>query len=81
MTLKEYLNQTNPEKQINVVLTSKEYTVAGTYKSKNGEVRKRVYIKTENSLLAGIEYCLVGKRFYTTDNDGNPKYSSCFRIE
>jgi|JI10StandDraft_1071094.scaffolds.fasta_scaffold46334_8 hypothetical protein len=80
MTLTEYLNQTEPLRKPTVIVDEKEYNVVFTYKAANGEVRKRVCFKSKNNLLAGIEYCLIGSRFYTTDRDGNPKSASCFKI-
>jgi len=81
MTLKEYLNQKEPVRNPNVILRRNEYTKASMIKMANGEIRTKVYIKTKNPLLAGIEYCLIGTRFYTVDGDGNPISASCFRIE
>lgn len=80
MNLKEYLKQKEPIRNYNVLVKRSEYSVATTIKLPNGELRSRVYFKTKNPLLAGIEYCLIGHRFYTTDTDGNPKNMSCFRI-
>ena len=79
MTLKEYLNQKDPQRMPTVILKKTDYIVANS--SKFGtELRHRVYFKTKNTLLAGVEYCLIGTRFYTTDSDGNPLNTSCFRI-
>jgi spore coat polysaccharide biosynthesis predicted glycosyltransferase SpsG len=80
MTLTEYLNQKEPVRMPTVIVDKKEYKVIFAHKAANGEVRKRVCFKSKNNLLAGIEYCLIGNRFYTTDRDGNPKDASCFKI-
>lgn len=81
MTLSQYLKQKDPIKMPDVIVKDSEYIVVTSWTIFiNGEVRKRVYFKTENKLLAGIEYCLVGNSFYTVDSDGNPKNRSCFRI-
>ncbi len=80
MTLKEYLSQKNPVKMPTVIVNKNEYIVAYTQTLRNGEVQKRVYFKTKNELLAGVEYCLIGNSFYTVDKDGNVKNRSCFRI-
>ena len=81
MTLNQYLKQKDPIRMPDVIVKDSEY-IAVTSRTlvRNGEVRKRVYFKTENKLLAGIEYCLVGNSFYTVDSDGNLKNRSCFRI-
>ena len=79
MSLQEYLNQLEPQRMPTVVLTSKDYKIASTFKI-GGETRSRVYINTKNPLLAGTEYCLIGTRLYTTDSDGNPLNASCFKI-
>jgi hypothetical protein len=79
MSLQEYLNQLEPQRMPTVVLTSKDYKIASTFKY-GGVLRSRVYINTKNPLLAGTEYCLIGTRLYTTDSDGNPLNSSCFKI-
>lgn len=79
MTLTEYLNQKEPMRMPTVIVDKKEYIVASIHTLRNGEIRKRVYFKSKNELLAGVEYCLIGSRFYTTDRDGNPKSASCFR--
>lgn len=80
MTLTQYLKQKEPVRMPTVIVKNSEYTVANTITLRNGEVHKRVYFKTDNELLAGVEYCLIGSRFYTTDRDGNPKSASCFKI-
>ncbi len=80
MTLKEYLHQKDPVRMPTVIVKKNEYIVASTHTLRSGEVRKRVYFKSRNPLIAGTEYCLIGGSFYTTDHDGNPKNRSCFRI-
>lgn len=84
MTLQEYLHQENPVKMPNVIVKKNEYTIASTHtlfkNSVREETHKRVYFKTKNSLLAGVEYCLIGTHFYAVDGDGNPKGRSCFSI-
>jgi hypothetical protein len=80
MTLKEYLKQDNPVRMPKVVLKKSEYKIAQTYTIR-GEKHHRVYVITKNSIVAGIEYCLIGKWFYATDTDGNPKGRSVFCIE
>jgi len=80
MNLKEYLSQKEPVRMPRVIIEEHQYIVASNSKHSNGEVRRRVYFKTKNALLAGVEYCLIGGSFYTTDYDGNPKNRSCFRI-
>lgn len=80
MTLTEYLNQKEPVRMPTVIVDKKEYMVISTHKAANGEVRKRVCLKSKNTLVAGVEYCLIGNRFYTTDRDGNPKDASCFKV-
>ena len=77
MSLKEYLNQKEPQRMPAVLIKPNEYKVSSTIKTGN-EVRKSVYFKTKNPLLAGVEYCLIGTRFYTTDRDGNPLSRTCF---
>lgn len=79
MSLQEYLNQLKPQRMPTVILRPNEYIVASTFKF-GGEIRNRVYINTRSHLLAGIEYCLIGTRFYTTDSDGNALNPSCFKI-
>ena len=81
MTLKQYLNQKDPARMPQVILEKKDYIVASTRTNITGEKRSRVYINTDNPLLAGVEYCLIGSGFYTVDRDGNPKNRSCFRIK
>jgi len=80
MTLKEYLNQKDPVHMPHVVLEKKEYRVTNTHKTPRGEVQKTVYINSDNPLVSGVEYCLIGSHFYTVDRDGNVKNMSCFRI-
>lgn len=80
MNLKEYLSQKDPVRMPRVIIEEYQYIVASTSKHSNGEIRKRVYFKTKNTLLAGVEYCLIGSSFYTVDRDGNPKNRSCFSI-
>ena len=80
MTLNQYLNQKEPVRMPTVIVEKKEYKVMFTHKTANGEVRKRVCFKSKNELVAGVEYCLIGNRFYATDRDGNPKNASCFKI-
>lgn len=79
MTLTEYLNQEIPKRHPTVYLTADDLTIGHTYKLPNGEKRTRVWINTNNELLKGIEYCLIGTLLYTTDSDGNPKNGSVFR--
>lgn len=79
MTLNEYLKQKDPVRYPCVVLKKNQYKIAGTHTIR-GEQRSRVYIITKNPLIAGIEYCLIGKWFYATDSDGNPKGRSVFSI-
>ena len=83
MTLTLYLNQKDPVRVPIVRLKPNEYTVAnsGMFGRLRDEKRSRVYINTDNPLLSGVEYCLIGSTFYTTDRDGNPKNRSCFHIE
>lgn len=80
MTLNQYLKQKEPIRMPDVIVKNSEYIIANTRTLRNGEVQKRVYFKTDNDLLAGVEYCLIGSRFYTVDHAGNPKNRSCFRI-
>ncbi len=80
MTLQEYLNQEEPEKMANVKITHDDYGVTTTFKIKN-EICQRVYFKTTNPLLAGMEYFLMNGIFYTIDGDGNPKERSCFSLQ
>lgn len=67
-----------------VIVKKNEYIVACTYtlfkNSVREETHKKVYFKTSNPLLAGVEYCLIGTHFFTVDRDGNPKNISCFSI-
>jgi hypothetical protein len=63
-----------------VIVKNSEYIVCSSGKLRNGKILTSVYFKTENELLAGVEYCLIGGHFYTVDRDGNPKNRSCFRI-
>ncbi len=80
MTLKEYLSQKDPVRMPNVIVKKNEYIVASTHTLRSGEVRKTVFFKSKNPLVAGTEYCLIGSSFYIVDRDGNPKNRSCFRI-
>ncbi len=80
MTLKEYLSQKDPTRMPNVIVEEHQYKICSAIKLRNGEVRKTVYFKSRNPLIAGTEYCLIGGSFYTVDHDGNPKNRSCFRI-
>ena len=80
MNLQEYLQQESPARFPRVVLDSSEYVVGATY-TIAGEKRKQVFINHASPLVAGIEYCLIGSRFYTTDRDGNPKSMSVFCIK
>jgi hypothetical protein len=80
LTLKEYLKQDNPCRMPRVLLNKKQYKIAQTYNHR-GELRHRVYVITKNKIVSGIEYCLIGKSFYTTDTDGNPKNRSVFFVE
>lgn len=79
MSLKEYLNQKEPQRMPTVLIKPNEYKVTSTIKIRN-EVRKSIYFNTKNPLLAGVEYCLIGTRFYTINRDGNPLSRSCFMI-
>ncbi len=64
-----------------VVLKEKELIIADTRKdARDGEV-SRVYINSDNPLVAGTEYQLKGGHLYTVDSDGNRKRMSCFRVE
>lgn len=78
MTLKEYLNQKEPQRMPTVYVKKREYIVVSAI-TVAGETRRQVYFRTRHPLLAGVEYTLIGTRFYTTDRDGNPKNLSCFR--
>lgn len=80
MELNEYINQQNPARFPRVLLKEKEYRIASSYTC-GGEKRKSVFINHESDLVSGIEYCLIGTRFYTTDKDGNPKSMSVFYIK
>lgn len=80
MTLTQYLKQKDPIRMPDVIVKNSEYIVANTRTLRNGEVQKTVYFKTDNELLAGTEYLLIGGTFYTVDHHGNKKNRSCFRI-
>ncbi len=81
MTLKQYLNQKDPIHMPHVVLEKKEYKITNSRTSVMGETRSTVYINSDNPLVAGVEYCLIGSHLYTVDRDGNTKGMSCFRIK
>lgn len=81
MTLKQYLKQKDPVRMPDVILTKKELIIASTHTNIRKETRSRVYIDTLNSLVAGLEYCLIGTHLYAVDSSGNPKGMSCFRIQ
>lgn len=76
MTLQEYLTQSNPQKNVKVVLQPNEYTIGNTINSfEHGKITQ-VFI---NGLP--YEYALCGStNLLTTDKDGNPKKYSCFII-
>lgn len=84
MTLQEYLNQADPQRMPRVIVQKSEYRVTNTRTymkdTVSEEIRKQVFFNTDNPLLAGVEYCLIGTHFYTVDRDGNPKKISCFSI-
>lgn len=79
MTLTQYLKQKDPIRMPDVIVKNSEYIVANTRTLRNGQVQKTVFFKTDNELLAGTEYLLIGGTFYTVDRDGNEKNRSCFR--
>lgn len=78
MILDHYLNQREPVKALDVFVGKNQYTVINQITLASGE--KRSSVRINKSELSDIEYCLIGKRFYTTDTDGNPKNASCFRV-
>lgn len=80
MTLHQYLSQKNPARMLSVIIKDKELSVASVYISARGEISSRVYINTDNPLLAGVEYRLIGTYLHAVDRDGNAKGRSCFRI-
>jgi hypothetical protein len=83
MTLKEYLNQKDPIKMPEVVLKKSELIIANTRKDVMGRETSRVYINSDNPLVAGVEYQLKDGHLYTVDGDGNRKIlgMSVFRVE
>ena len=80
MNLKEYLNQKDPQRFPTVWIERNQLIISSRINI-GSEIRRRVYFKTANPLLSGICYCLIGTVLYTTDNDGNPRSRSCFRIK
>jgi hypothetical protein len=81
MTLDEYLNQEKPVRMPSVMVKREELSIGGTTKFA-GETRTQVFFDSLNPLLLG-EYCIVnnGRTLMTTDDDGNPRRYSCFRID
>lgn len=82
MTLKEYLNQQDAQRMPEVILTENDIAIQAKYKvgvdmltlvTINGLWEKfgvsRPYLKINNE-----------SALYTTDNDGNKKSLSCFRL-
>lgn len=84
MTLNQYLSQTDPERMPHVKLDPSEYFVKTTltaYTNRSGRNKvtiKQVFIHA----FPGVEYVQEGNwpQLYTTDEHGNPKAPSCFRI-
>ena len=76
MNLTEYLNQKDPIRMPRVVLSKNEY-ILGVKLKVGLNVIQEVYIDK-----LPYNYCIVDgwRRLYTMDSDGNPKSSSCFRI-
>ena len=80
MTLTEYNNQIDPRYMPHVILQDGEYTLGTTY---NVYMRNPLREKQTQIWVKGYpyEYCLIGMTLYTTDQDGNPKQSSCFHLK
>ena len=83
MTLTEYLNQTNPQMNNNVVLDHTEYSLGSSITVGNKKLRMCFITDGSAKILWGIEYVLIddSKVLWTTDNFGNPKRRSCFSIK
>lgn len=74
LTLKEYVNQTNPKRYTNVKLKKSEVDVTSyAYGEREVTIKKFpefTYIQKKNDY-----------RLYTRDRDGNPKRSSVFLLD
>jgi hypothetical protein len=81
MTLTEYLNQEDPQRNPSVSLQEGEYKLGTPYKL-GVEVRTPIHIIDKQFLkqFGSIEYVLIGCRLYTTDKHGNEKSVSVFRL-
>jgi len=86
ISLAEYLTQTTPTKDVNVILDASEYKKGASLKAGIDTITQ-VFITdlafTEMFPTLSNEYVIVNnsKDLMTTDSDGNPKKFSCFSLK
>jgi hypothetical protein len=85
MNLKDYLAQENPIRHPQVILDESEITRSRTIKFA-GELFTYIFINVDyhnSNLVNGIEYIVLGSNgnLWTTDDDGNPKSRSVFKLK
>ncbi len=84
LNLHEYINQSDPQRNVKVNLKADEYVIGNTIKLPMGKTLTPIYIQTDEAdYFNGVEYVLKNDSgfLYTTDADGNPKSRSVFYID
>jgi hypothetical protein len=81
MTLTEYLDQPDPEARPTVEVVAEEFKILQVQQRAGRPDISIIVFNTKHYLLAGIQYGLIGERFYTLDPDGNPQRPSVFKLK
>lgn len=81
MTLKEYLNQSDPARFPKVEITRRQIKIIASHRRADGEVHHLVVFRTEHPLLAGAQYLLIEKRLYAMYPDGRARAASVFHLK
>lgn len=82
MTLTEYINQNEPQRMPNVILQEGEFTCGQPFKAGNDILQMVTIPILWEKYKIGRPYIKVNdsKQLYTTDENGNKRRISCFRL-